>query len=74
MEWKTNTFKIRFLSPCLSDVTAKAKVIKLGRTLCPVSVDLFDAAGKHVAVAQVNYIILDNLAVVSRTVINDEFD
>lgn len=58
----TTDMNIRFLSPCLSDVTAKAKVIKLGRTLCPVSVDLFDAAGKHVAVAQVNYIILDNLA------------
>ena len=59
----TTDMNIRFLSPCLSDVTAKAKVIKLGRTLCPVSVDLFDAADKHVAVAQVNYIILDNLPI-----------
>ena len=56
----TTDMNIRFLSPCLSDVTAKAKLIKLGRTLCPVSVDLFDTAGKLVAVAQVNYIILDN--------------
>ena len=54
----TTDMNIRFLSPCLSDVTAKAKVIKLGRTLCPVSVDLYDAGGKHVAVAQVNYMIL----------------
>ena len=54
----TTDMNIRFLSPCLSDVTAKAKVIKLGRTLCPVSVDLYDADGKHVAVAQVNYMIL----------------
>lgn len=59
----TTDMSIRFLAPCLSDVTAKAKVIKLGRTLCPVSVDLFDSANKHVAVAQVNYILLDSLPV-----------
>ncbi len=57
----TTDMNIRFLAPCLSDVTAKAKVIKLGRTLCPVSVDLFDSENKHVAVAQVNYILLDHL-------------
>jgi len=57
----TTDMQIRFLSPCLSDVTAKAKVIKLGRTLVPVSVDLFDSRNKHVAVAQVNYILLDDL-------------
>lgn len=54
----TTDMNIRFLAPCLSDVTAKARVIKLGRTLCPVAVDLFDANGKQVAVAQVNYILL----------------
>jgi uncharacterized protein (TIGR00369 family) len=58
----TNTdMNIRFLAPCLSDVTAKAKVIKLGRTLCPVSIDLYDSNKKHVAIAQVNYILLDSL-------------
>jgi uncharacterized protein (TIGR00369 family) len=57
----TTDMNIRFLAPCLSDVTAKAKVIKMGRTLVPVSVDLFDSAGKLVAVAQVNYILLDRL-------------
>jgi acyl-coenzyme A thioesterase PaaI-like protein len=41
-------------------VTAKATVIKFGRTLCPVSIDLFDAAEKHVAAAQVNYMLLNN--------------
>ena len=46
---------IRFLAPCLSDVTVVATVIKLGRTLCPVAVDLFDEAEKKVAVAQVSY-------------------
>ena len=59
----TTDMNIRFLSPCLSDVTAKAKVIKLGRTLCPVSIDLYDATKKHVAVAQVNYILIDNLPI-----------
>jgi uncharacterized protein (TIGR00369 family) len=57
----TTDMNIRFLSPCLSDVTVKAKVIKLGRTLCPVSIDLYDATKKHVAVAQVNYILIDSL-------------
>ena len=54
----TTDMNIRFLAPCLSDVTAVAKVIKLGRTLCPVSVDLSDRSGILVAVAQVNYIRL----------------
>lgn len=57
----TTDMQIRFLAPCLSDVTAKAKVIKLGRTLVPVSIDLFDSRNKQVAVAQVNYIRLENL-------------
>ena len=59
----TTDMNIRFLSPCLSDVTAKAKIIKLGRTMCPVSVDLYDASKKHVAVAQVNYILIDSLTI-----------
>jgi uncharacterized protein (TIGR00369 family) len=57
----TTDMNIRFLAPCLSEVRAKAKVIKFGRTLCPVAVDIFDAAGKHLAVAQVNYILLDRM-------------
>ena len=57
----TTDMNIRFLAPCLSDVTAVAKVIKLGRTLCPVSVDLFDSNGTQVAVAQVNYIRLERI-------------
>jgi len=59
----TTDMNIRFLSPCLSDVTVKAKVIKVGRTLCPVSIDLYDADKKHIAVAQVNYILLDSLPI-----------
>lgn len=59
----TTDMNIRFLAPCLTDVTVRATVIKLGRTLCPVSVDLYDATGKHVAVAQVNYFLIDSLPV-----------
>ncbi len=55
----TTDMNIRFLAPCLSAVTATARVVKLGRTLCPVVVDLFDDAEKQVALAQVNYIRLD---------------
>jgi len=54
----TTDMNIRFLAPCLTAVTAAAQVIKFGRTLCPVAVDLFDAAGQRVAVAQVTYMRL----------------
>ena len=57
----TTDMNIRFLAPCLSDVRAKARVIKFGRLMCPVAVDLHDAAGKLVAVAQVNYMRLDRM-------------
>jgi|SRR4030095_7940323 len=54
----TTDMNIRFLAPCRSDVTAIAKVIKLGKTLAPVAIDLFDDKGTKVAVAQVNYMII----------------
>lgn len=54
----TTDMNIRFLAPCLSDLTARARVIKFGRSLCPVAVDLFDAHDARVAVAQVTYILL----------------
>lgn len=57
----TTDMNIRFLAPCLTDVTAVAKVIKLGRTLCPVAIDLFDAKGVQVAVAQVTYMRLPKI-------------
>lgn len=56
----TTDMNIRFLAPCLTDAFAKAEVIKMGRTLCPVAVNLFDAQNKHVAIAQVNYMLLSN--------------
>lgn len=57
----TTDMNIRFLAPCNTDVTAIAKVIKIGRTLCPVAVELIDQHGKAVAVAQVTYIRLNQL-------------
>lgn len=55
----TTDMNIRFLAPCRDDVRAEARVIKLGRTLCPVGVELFEAGGRLVAVAQVTYIRLE---------------
>src|SRR5262249_38424104 len=52
---------IRFLAPCQSDVTAKATIIKFGKTLCPVSVELRDAQDVAVAVAQVTYVRLEKV-------------
>jgi acyl-CoA thioesterase len=57
----TTDLNIRFLSACLSDVTAHAHVIKRGKTLCVVAVDLYDESQKLVAVAQVTYMLLEKL-------------
>ena len=57
----TTDLNIRFFSACLSDVMAHARVIKRGKTLCVVAVDLFDESNKLVAVAQVTYMLLDQL-------------
>ncbi len=54
----TTDLNVRYLSACLGDVTATGRVIKLGRTLCPVSVELFDPAGQLVACGIVTYIRL----------------
>ena len=54
----TTDMNIRFLAACRSDATAEARVIKIGRTLCPVAVDVRDAGGVLVAVAQVTYMRL----------------
>jgi uncharacterized protein (TIGR00369 family) len=54
----TTDMNIRFLAACRSDPTAEAKVIKFGRTLCPVSVEIRNAEGALVAVSQVTYMRL----------------
>ncbi len=51
----TSDIHVRFLAPCFSDVTAEARVIKFGWTLCPVDVQLFDTNRAQVATAQVTY-------------------
>ncbi|HUL22266.1 MAG TPA: PaaI family thioesterase, partial [Thermodesulfobacteriota bacterium] len=56
----TTDMSIRFLAPCLSDAFAKAEVIKVGRTLCPVTVNLYDSHNKQVALAQVTYMFLNH--------------
>jgi acyl-CoA thioesterase len=56
----TTDMNIRFLAPCRSDVTAKARLIKFGKTMCPVAVELFDENHQMVAVAQVNYMLLNS--------------
>lgn len=58
----TTDMNIRFLAPCVQDVIAVARAIKVGKTLCPVTVDLYEAeSGKHVAVAQVTYMRLPKI-------------
>src|SRR5205085_105989 len=57
-EITTTDMNIRFLAACRSDCTAEAVLIKFGKTLCPVSVELRDTNGIQVAVAQVTYIRL----------------
>jgi uncharacterized protein (TIGR00369 family) len=58
--WLTTTdLNIRFLNACLTSVRVEAQVIKLGRQLCPVAVNLFDDNNTLVAVAQVTYMRLN---------------
>lgn len=57
----TTDLSLHYLAPCTTDVTAVGRVVKLGRTLCPVDVELFDAAGRRVAKGIVTYIRLSNL-------------
>jgi len=54
----TTDIHIRFLNPCASSVLAAAKVIKAGKTLCPVEVEIKDGNGKTVSIAQITYMVL----------------
>src|SRR5437588_9116794 len=56
----TTDLTIRFLAPCRSDITDHATIIKFGRTLCPVAVELHDLDGVLV-VAQVTYLRMGGL-------------
>ena len=57
----TTDMNIRFLAPCVSDAVATARIIKFGSTLCPVAVELHDASGKAIAIAQVTYMRLNRM-------------
>jgi len=57
----TTDMNIRFLAPCLTDVTADARIIKFGRSLVPVAVTMRDNGGREVALAQVTYMRLETM-------------
>ena len=58
----TTDLDIRYLAPCMSAVTVSGRVIKLGKTLCPVSIEMTDNSGRLVATGIVTYMRLSNLA------------
>lgn len=55
----TTDMNIRYLKPCNGDCTVKARAIKIGRTLCPVDIKMFDPQEELVAVGCVTYIRLN---------------
>lgn len=54
----TTDMNIRFLAACRTKATARAKIVKFGRSLVPVHVDIFDEKGTLVAISQVTYMRL----------------
>lgn len=61
----TTDLDMRYLKPCNGDCVVEAKAIKIGRTLCPVQIDMFDPAGEKVAVGCVTYIRLSAIGAVT---------
>lgn len=57
----TTDLSVKYLNPCLTDAIVSARVIKLGRTLCPVQVELSDRDGRLAATAIVTYIRVNSL-------------
>src|SRR6185503_19117838 len=51
----TTDMGIRFIARCTTGIRVDARVVKLGRTLVPVHVDIHDEQARHVAVADVCY-------------------
>jgi uncharacterized protein (TIGR00369 family) len=54
----TTEMNIRFLAPVRERVVAHARVLKAGRSLCTIVVDLVDGAGRPVAHAGMTYMRL----------------
>jgi uncharacterized protein (TIGR00369 family) len=58
----TTDLSIRFLAPCRTDARATAQVIKAGRTLVIVEINVHDLKGRHVAMSQASYMRLRSIA------------
>ncbi|MEO6463070.1 MAG: PaaI family thioesterase [Candidatus Eisenbacteria bacterium] len=58
----TTEMNIRFLAPVHERVTVTARVLKAGRTLCPIVAELHDEDGRLVAHAGMTYMRLDPAA------------
>lgn len=56
----TTDLTFRYLAPANGDLTMTGRVIKLGKTLCPVAIETFDAAGKLVSCGTVTYLRLNS--------------
>ena len=54
----TTEMNIRFMAPVRDRIVAHAKVLKVGRSLCPIVVDLVDERGRMVAHAGMTYMRL----------------
>ena len=54
----TTEMNMRFLAPVLGRVEAQARVLKVGRSLCPITADLVDEAGRLVGHAGMTYMRL----------------
>lgn len=57
----TTDMNIRYLNPCQTDLLVTGRVIKLGKTLSPVHVDLYDTTELHVATGIVTYLRITSL-------------
>lgn len=54
----TTDLTFRYLAPAQGDLTLTGRVIKLGKSLCPVAIEAFDAAGALVGCGTVTYMRL----------------
>jgi len=51
----TTELNITYHNPCVGTATASGRVIKLGRSLCPVQIEIHDMHGEIIATARVCY-------------------
>jgi uncharacterized protein (TIGR00369 family) len=60
-ELTTTDLSIKYLRPCLTDITVTATVLKMGRTLCPVEYHIHDTNNKLVASGMATYMLLETI-------------